>query len=31
MKIDGVPKTTKETPTTEIPITGAGEGVPDEV
>lgn len=31
MKIGGVPKTTKETTTTEIPITGAGEGAPDEV
>lgn len=31
MKIGDVPKTTKEAPTTEIPITGAGEGAPDEV
>ena len=31
MKIGGVPKTTKETPTTEIQIFGAGEGAPDEV
>jgi hypothetical protein len=32
MKIGGVPKTTtREAPTTEIPITGAGEGAPDEV